>query len=124
MKEERDNAVRKVTRFSGRERERERETDDERAQEMERLAENCARAWEVTELWKKRVSEVEGEASSPFHLGTEGVADHPHRIMLPRFRMQPCGKSHKCKVPEALCLLCATSYRERVRITWKLSLAR
>ena len=38
--------------------------DDERAQEMERLAEDCARAWEVTELWKKRVSEVEGEAKA------------------------------------------------------------
>ena len=56
MKEERDNAARKMTRLSG--------TDDERAQEMERLAEDCARAWEVTELWKKRVSEVEGEAKA------------------------------------------------------------
>ena len=45
-----------MTRLSG--------TDDERAQEMERLAEDCARAWEVTELWKKRVSEVEGEAKA------------------------------------------------------------
>ena len=55
-KEERDNAARKVTRLSG--------TDDERAQEMERLAEDCARAWEVTELWKKRVKAVELEAKA------------------------------------------------------------
>ena len=37
VKEERNNAARKVTRLSG--------TDDERAREMERLAEENARAW-------------------------------------------------------------------------------
>ena len=51
VKEERDEARKKAIRAAG--------TDDERAQEMEKMAEDVARAWEVVEMWKKRVTECQ-----------------------------------------------------------------
>ena len=54
VKEERDEARKKAIRVAG--------NDDERAQEMERMSEDVARAWEVTEEWKKRAKECEKQA--------------------------------------------------------------
>eukprot|EP00913_Durusdinium_trenchii_P014129 g13262.t1 len=51
VKEEKDKAQKKAIQVAG--------TDDERAQEMERMAEDVARAWEMVELWKKRVTECQ-----------------------------------------------------------------
>ncbi|CAK9030826.1 unnamed protein product [Durusdinium trenchii] len=55
VKEERDNMMMKLTGS--------KDTDDEHAVEMARVAEDCARAWEAVELWKKRSKEILTQAN-------------------------------------------------------------
>ncbi|CAK9019475.1 unnamed protein product, partial [Durusdinium trenchii] len=50
LKEERARTTMKMTGSSG--------TEDDHVAEMEKMAEDCARAWEAVELWKKKAKEV------------------------------------------------------------------
>ena len=50
VKEDRDNLMAKMTGYGG--------TQEEHAAELEKMAEDCARAWEAVELWKKRAKEI------------------------------------------------------------------
>ena len=88
VKQEKEEAVRKANRLGG--------TDDERAHEMERLAEDNVRAWEVVEIWKNRVKEVEREAAANLAEVRRAAHFTLERKEWQVTRTGSCYHSHEC----------------------------
>ena len=88
VKEERDEARKKAIRAAG--------TDDERAQEMEKMAEDVARAWEVVEMWKKRVTECQRQEQDELRDRLEEVKFTLDRKLWHIGKTSSCYHEHGC----------------------------
>ncbi|CAK9026497.1 unnamed protein product [Durusdinium trenchii] len=88
VKEERDNMMMKLTGS--------KDTDDEHAVEMARMAEDCARAWEAVELWKKRSKEILTQANEVVKEKLESTRFTLERKEWWMTRTGGCYHTHDC----------------------------
>ena len=87
-KEEKEKAQKRAIQVAG--------TDDERAREMESMAEEVARAWEVVEVWKKRVTECQRQEQDELRDRLEEVKFTLDRKLWHIGKTSSCYHEHGC----------------------------